>query len=188
MISMHTTFWFSPGGGIQTVSGGTAAPSEPGRTENHRVRRVNACMTPGRGSLEGGNWSDGRVPGTCCERVHPTRTVHVETWEPTRQYPPPYAAHPRNGGNKPATVGLRLDVNHYRRWAFIEAATAICATRQRVPKHHFHRLTSASPGARAIQRLSVPWCRILAEVTYWLLSKQEPYREPRSAAVSSNGG
>jgi hypothetical protein len=27
------------------------------------------------------------VPGTRCERVHPTRTVHVETWEPTRQYP-----------------------------------------------------------------------------------------------------
>ena len=35
------------------------------------------------------------VPGTRCERVHPTRTVHVETWEPTRQYAPPYAAHPR---------------------------------------------------------------------------------------------
>jgi hypothetical protein len=30
--------------------------------------------------------------------------------------------------------------------------------------------------------------RHLAEVTYWLLSKQEPYREPRSAAISSNGG
>ena len=26
------------------------------------------------------------VPGTRCERVHPTRTVHIETWEPTRQY------------------------------------------------------------------------------------------------------
>jgi hypothetical protein len=27
------------------------------------------------------------VPGTRCERVHPTRPAHVETWEPTRQYP-----------------------------------------------------------------------------------------------------
>jgi hypothetical protein len=27
------------------------------------------------------------VPGTRCERVHPTRTVHVETWAPDRQYP-----------------------------------------------------------------------------------------------------
>jgi hypothetical protein len=27
------------------------------------------------------------VPGTRCERVHPTRTVHVETWGPDRQYP-----------------------------------------------------------------------------------------------------
>jgi hypothetical protein len=26
------------------------------------------------------------VPGTRCERVHPTRTVHVETWAPDRQY------------------------------------------------------------------------------------------------------
>ena len=26
------------------------------------------------------------VPGTRCERLHPTRAVHVETWEPTRQY------------------------------------------------------------------------------------------------------
>ena len=27
------------------------------------------------------------VPGTRCERVHPTRTVHVETWAPEQQYP-----------------------------------------------------------------------------------------------------
>ncbi len=26
------------------------------------------------------------VPGTRCERVHPTRTVHVETWAPGQQY------------------------------------------------------------------------------------------------------
>jgi hypothetical protein len=26
------------------------------------------------------------VPGTRCERVHPTRTAHVETWAPEKQY------------------------------------------------------------------------------------------------------
>jgi hypothetical protein len=42
------------------------------------------------------------------------------------------------------TPRLRPDVNHYLKWAFIEAATAICATRRRVPQRHvsFTRIPS----------------------------------------------
>ena len=43
-------------------------------------------------------------------------------------------------------------------------------------RQFLERCAPGSPGAVA---------RHLAEATYWMLSKHEPYREPRSTAVSS---
>ena len=45
--------------------------------------------------------------------------------------------------------------------------------------------TSASPGAKATPKAIGAVARHLAEATYWILSKQEPYREPQATAVSS---
>jgi transposase len=90
-------------------------------------------------------------------------------------------------GGKTRFGRLRTDVNRYLKWAFIEAANAICLMRRATRTATSVASMSASPAARAIRRLSAPW-RGISRVTYWLLSKQEPYREPRSAAVSSNGG
>jgi hypothetical protein len=73
-------------------------------------------------------------------------------------------------------------------WAFIEAANAICLMRRRHPHRHVSRLYERIARRKGHPTAIGAVARHLAEVTYWLLSKQEPYREPRSAAVSSNGG
>jgi len=74
---------------------------------------------------------------------------------------------------------LRPDVNHYLKWAFVEAATVICRHRRRHPKRHgsqlYERVARRKGHAKAIGAVA----RHLAEATYWMLTKREPYQEPR---------
>jgi transposase len=60
-------------------------------------------------------------------------------------------------GDKLRYGRLRPDVNRYLKWAFIEAANAICLMRRRHCTATSVASTSASPGARAIRRPSAPW-------------------------------
>jgi transposase len=90
-------------------------------------------------------------------------------------------------GGKTRYGRLRPDVNHYLKWALIEAATAICAMRRRVPQRHVHRLYERVARRKGHPKAIGAVARHLAEATYWILSKQEPYREPTAIAVSSTG-
>jgi transposase len=81
----------------------------------------------------------------------------------------------------------RPDVNRYLKWAFVEAANAICLNRGRAPRRHVSRLYEPVARRKGHQKAIGAVARHLAEATFWILTKQETYREPNAAAVSSTG-
>jgi transposase len=81
-------------------------------------------------------------------------------------------------GGKVRFGRLRPDVNHYLKWAYAEAANVISGHRAHWPRRHVAQLYG-----RVRQRKNHPKAigavaRHLAEATYWILIKREPYREP----------
>jgi transposase len=88
-------------------------------------------------------------------------------------------------GGKVRYGHLRPDVNRYLKWAFIEAANAICIHRRRAPRRHVSRLYERIARRRGHPTAIGAVARHLAEATFWILTKHEPYREPRSTGVSS---
>lgn len=82
---------------------------------------------------------------------------------------------------------LRPDANRYLKWAFIEAANVICLHRSRHPTWHVSRLYTRVAGRKGHHKAVGAVARHLAEATYWVLSKQEGYREPRGSAGASMG-
>ena len=79
------------------------------------------------------------------------------------------------------------DTNRYLKWVFAEAANTIMQIRRRQPLHHasmlYERVRAKKGHSVAIGAVS----RHLAEATFYVLSRQEPYREPNknSQVVSS---
>src|SRR5499425_3504085 len=82
----------------------------------------------------------------------------------------------------------RPDVNRYLKWAFIEAANAICLTRRRRPSRHVSRLYERIAHRKGHPKAIGAVARHLAEATFWILSKQEPYREPKGGGRFVHGG
>lgn len=81
-------------------------------------------------------------------------------------------------GGKIRYGSLRSDVNRYLKWAYTEAANCICLNRRYWPERHVSQLYN-----RIRQRKGHPVAigavaRHLAEATYWVLTKKEPYRDP----------
>jgi transposase len=91
-------------------------------------------------------------------------------------------------GGKTRFGPARPDVNRYLKWAFVEAANAICLTRGRAPHRHvsrlYERLARRKGHAKAIGAVA----RHLAEATYWILSKGEAYHEPKASRRFVHGG
>jgi len=73
---------------------------------------------------------------------------------------------------------LRTDVNQYLKWAFAEAANTICINRHLWPERHVARLYQRLRQTRGHRTAIGAVSRHLAEATYWVLTKQEPYRDP----------
>jgi transposase len=90
-------------------------------------------------------------------------------------------------GGKTRFGPSRPDVNRYRKWAFVEAANAVCLNRARAPGRHVTRLYERVARRKGHQTAIGAVARHLAEATYWVLSKQEFYREPQPTTVSSTG-
>jgi len=74
---------------------------------------------------------------------------------------------------------LRPDVNHYLKWAYIEAGNAISLNRRHWPGRHVVRLYERMHHRKGHQKAIGAVARHLAEATFWILRKQEPYREPK---------
>ena len=73
---------------------------------------------------------------------------------------------------------IRSDINRYLKWAFIEAANTICLNKGRYPYRHVSRLYGRIRDKRGHQKAIGAVARHLAEATYWILKKGEPYKEP----------
>jgi transposase len=76
--------------------------------------------------------------------------------------------------------------NHYLRWALVEAANLAAARRKSHPQRHISRLYERLRPAKGHQKAAVAIARHLAESAWWILKKQQPYREPQPAAAAKS--
>ena len=88
---------------------------------------------------------------------------------------------PRVGasGGKIRFGQLRPDVNHYLKWAYTEAADAICQHRADWPHRHVSQLYTRVRHRKNHQKAIGAVARHLAEATYWILTKEVSYQEPQ---------
>lgn len=87
-------------------------------------------------------------------------------------------------GGKTRLGHVRSDVNHYLKWAFVEAANVICLNRRHWPGRHVARLYDRVHCHKGHQKAIGAVARHLAEATYWILTKEEPYRAPQRRLAS----
>jgi len=92
-----------------------------------------------------------------------------------------------SSGGKTRYGRTRPDVNHYLKWAYTEAANAVAVHREHLAQRHvgplYNRIRSRRGHASAVGAVA----RHLAEATYWMLTKKEPYHERGIAEVSPQG-
>ena len=92
----------------------------------------------------------------------------------------------RSSGGKTFYWRARPDVNHYLRWAFIEAANVCVLQKARMSGRHIINLYTRIMRRRGHGKAVVAVARHLAEATYWILKKCEPYREPGGIKPASS--
>jgi transposase len=85
-----------------------------------------------------------------------------------------------SSGGKTRFGKTRPDVNHYLKRAFVEAANVVVLNRGRWSGRHAVRLYDRVKANKGHGKAVVAVGRHLAESTYWVLRKKEPYREPVS--------
>jgi len=76
---------------------------------------------------------------------------------------------------------VRPDVNHYLKWAFVEAANVVVLNQSRMSHRHVVHLYRRVRERRGHGKAIVAVARHLAEASYWMLRKNEPYQEPVSS-------
>jgi len=81
-------------------------------------------------------------------------------------------------GDKYRIGRLRADVNHYLKWAYIEAANCVCMHQRHYPDRHvtllYKRIVRRKGHPKAIGAVA----RHLAEATFYVLTRNQPYRDP----------
>jgi len=83
------------------------------------------------------------------------------------------------------------NVNRNLKWAFVETGNLIVINQRRLSGTHVVRLYQRIKRARNHQKAVVAVARHLAEAAWWVLTRQEVYREPngsRQQALSSTHG
>lgn len=102
---------------------------------------------------------------------------------PTAQHLASYAGTvPRvhSSGGKTYLGRVRTDVNTYLKWAFVEAANVIVRNQRFLSPHcHVLRLYQRIRIHKGHAKAAVACARHLAEASYWMLKKHQPYREPK---------
>jgi transposase len=78
------------------------------------------------------------------------------------------------------------DANRYLKWAFVEAANCCLMHRWKYGERHVGRLYQRLRAAKGHAKAAVAVGRHLAEASWWVLSKAEPYREPAPATRCSS--
>lgn len=72
------------------------------------------------------------------------------------------------------------DVNHYLKWAFVEAANLVVIHQRHLAGRHVVRLYQRVRRKKNYQKAIVAVARHLAEAAYWVLKRQEVYRDPQA--------
>jgi transposase len=94
-----------------------------------------------------------------------------------------------SSGGKTYYGRVKPDVNHYLKWAYIEAASCINLRQQWTEDRHVVKLLKRVEKQKGYAKAAVAVGRHLAEATYHILKHNEPYREPGlKKAVSSSQG
>jgi len=93
-----------------------------------------------------------------------------------------------SSGGKTQYGRTRSDVNHYLKWAYTEAANVVAVHHRQRPDLHVSQLYSRIRHRRGHASAVGAVARHLAEATYSMLSKKEPYRERGVPEVSSQQG
>jgi len=84
-----------------------------------------------------------------------------------------------SSGGKTRYGRTRQDVNRYLlKWAYSEAVGVVARHRQKHPERHVSRLYERIIHKRGHQKAIGAVGRHLAEATYWMLKKGEPYKDP----------
>jgi transposase len=94
-----------------------------------------------------------------------------------------------SSGGKTHYGQVRTDVNHYLKWAFIEAASCINLQQHKMQGRHVMELLTRVQKQRGYPKAAVAVGRHLAEATYCMLKRNEPYHEPnlKRTVLSSQG-
>jgi hypothetical protein len=82
-------------------------------------------------------------------------------------------------------------VNKNLKWAFVEIGNLVVINQRRLGGAHVVRLYQRIKRAKNHQKAVVAVARHLAEAAWWVLTRQEVYREPRGPrqkALSSTHG
>jgi transposase len=74
--------------------------------------------------------------------------------------------------------------NQYLRWAFVEAANLTVMRRKQFPRRHVSQLYERLRPGKGHQKAAVAVARHLAESAWWVLTKDQDYREPQPAAAA----
>jgi transposase len=83
-----------------------------------------------------------------------------------------------SSGGKIRLGPVRRDVNVYLKWAFVEAANSALLNAGRCGYGHISRLYERIKPRRGHGKAKAAVARHLAEASFWMLKKGEPYREP----------
>jgi transposase len=81
-------------------------------------------------------------------------------------------------GGRVAYGTLRKDVNHYLKWAYVEAAHSICLNRDKYPFRHTSRLYTRLRQKKGHQKAIGAVARHLAEASWWIMTKEQKYHDP----------
>lgn len=81
---------------------------------------------------------------------------------------------------------VRPDVNRYLKWALIEAANIVVLNQARWPGRHVVQLYRRIKQRRGHAKAVVAVARHLAEATYWMLKRNEAYKEPKKNETVSS--
>lgn len=87
-------------------------------------------------------------------------------------------------GDKIRYGRLRPDVNRYLKWAFAEAGNSVAVNHQRCPDRHVSRLYGRLKARKGHPKAIGAVARHLAEATYHVWSRQQPYRDPSLGRMS----
>jgi transposase len=87
----------------------------------------------------------------------------------------------RSSGGKTYHGRVRPDVNRYLKWALIEAANVVVSHQSHWRQRHVVRLYTRIMHRRGHAKAVVAVARHLAEASYWMLKRDEVYKEPVSS-------